>query len=236
MGVLDALKAEVYSIKSLKTYESIRATEPLLKPYPTLESFLIALDRRGRKAGRFQDKILLKLIQLVQENEQAEMVQAWLVYRFTPKLKKLQAKYPSVDDSDLFWSTLQAINSFKQWEGRQFVASALVKNIENNLKSSCKIAAVKEEIKSISLEKVKSIDEPHVMPNTEFEQEKSETEVLIDLMDRFCVSDELRFILIRQYEGCSLKEIAGMLGMNYDTIRQRFSREKRRLRKKIQKK
>jgi len=140
-----------------------------------------------------------------------------------------------VDDGDLFWSTLHAINSFRLWEGRQFVASALVKNIENNLKSTRKIADTREKIESVGLEKIKPIDEPHVLPDTEFDQDKSEAKVLLDLMDRFGISDELRLIFIKQYEGCSLKEIAEMLDLNYSTIRQRFSREKRRLLKKFKK-
>ena len=235
MGVLDSLREEVYSTESLKTYELIRSTEPLLKPYPTFSSFLELMKKQGEESGRFQDEVLLRLIQLVQEDKHAETVQAWLVYRFTPKLKILQAKYSRVDNSDLFWSTLQAINSFRLWEGRQFVASALVKNIENNLKSTCKIAGTREKIESVDLEKIKSIAEPHILPDTEFDQDKSEAEVLHNLMDRFGISYELRFIFIKQYEGCSLKEIAEMLGMNYSTIRQRFSREKRRLLKKFKK-
>jgi len=74
MGVLDSLKEEVYSTESLKTYELIRSSEPLLKPYPTFSSFLEIMKKQGEKSGRFQDEVLLRLIQLVQEDKHAEVV------------------------------------------------------------------------------------------------------------------------------------------------------------------
>ena len=64
MGVLDSLRTEVYSKKSLKTYSDVRIIEPLLKPYPTLISLFEALKVPGEKAGIIQDKILLRLNEL----------------------------------------------------------------------------------------------------------------------------------------------------------------------------
>ena len=137
MGVLDALKAEVYSSKSLKTYEIIRTTEPLLKPYPTLKSFLEKMQMSGRQSGRFHDQILLRFIQLILTKSHLKVVQAWMVFLLTPKLKTLQRQYPSINDSDLFWETLRAINRFSVWEDRRFIASGLTKNIENALLIVC---------------------------------------------------------------------------------------------------
>jgi len=135
MGVLDALKAEVYSNKSLKTYEKIRATEPLLKPYPTFSSFLEVMKKPGEESGRFQDKILLKLIEYIQDGKEGyPNVQIWIVYRFRPKLKLFQSKYPQINDNDLFWETREAINRFRLEENRRFVAYGLMKNVENALK------------------------------------------------------------------------------------------------------
>ncbi len=137
MGVLDALKAEVYSRESLRTYEIIRAAEPLLKPYPTFDSFLEAMHSSGKEAGQFHDRILLRFIQLIQTKSHPKVVQAWMVFLLTPKLKTLQKQYPSINDSDLFWETLRAINRFSVWEDRRFIASGLTKNIENALLIVC---------------------------------------------------------------------------------------------------
>ena len=235
MGVLDALKAEVYSNESLKTYEIIRTTEPLLKPYPTLKSFLEMMWAPGSDAAKNKDQYLILLIRLVQERSHAEIIQSWLLYLFRPKLKILRAKYPQVDESDSIWVLLRVVNEFKLWKGRQFVAQRISKNMENAFLRISRKVAEKQEVMFIDTRRIKSGEEPFILPDQILEMEVPETKKLIQMMNNLSVSKNVQFILLKQLEGKTLYEIAEILNKKYDSVQKALSREKQRL-KGLQKK
>lgn len=107
-------------------------------------------------------------------------MQAWIVYLFIRKLKILQRKYPFVDDSDLFWSTLQAIHNFKFREDRRYVASRFVKNIEYYLSKrgfTDSFAARKaEKIKLINMSAIDEKGFPSVPPNQDLKEDETDKE------------------------------------------------------------
>ena len=232
MGVLDALKAEVYSSESLKTYEIIRTTETLLNPYPTLSSFLEVMKKPGEESGRFQDKILLKLIEYIQKRQKGfSDVQVWIIYRFRPKLKLFQSKYPAINDNDLFWEMLEAIGRFRIDDNRRFIAERLMKNVENALKRICIKTPFKEGQLIIPIEEIKPFEEPFTSPIGFEDSAETDEKRLVTLMNNLGVSNKVQFILLKQLEGISLHRIARMLREKYDTVQKQLLREKQRLEK-----
>ena len=231
MGVLDALKGAVYSSASLKIYRIIRDSEPLLKPYPTFDSFLEVMHSLGKEAGQFQDQILLRLIQFVQEKKHTSIVQAWLVYLFIPKLKMLKRKYFLVDDGDLLWETLLVINVFNRQTNQRFVAQRLIKKIEYALIRIHKKAEAHKKIQFIRTLDMEPADEFSEADTIKTEPEVPETQILIKKMNELGVPENVQAILLRQLKGQSLEEIAQELGEKYNTIQKRLNREKQRLNK-----
>ena len=236
MGVLDSLREDVYSTESLKTYELIRSTEPLLKPYPTFSSFLIKMQTPGRQSGEFHDQILKHFIQLIQANRYHKVLQAWIIFLLIPKLKTLQRKYTAIDDSDLCWETLRAINRFSVWEDRRFIASGLTKNIENALLKMCQKEQGKMSMPLASMENMAAREEPSEMQSTMSQTISPIVGRLTNLMNELGVSKEVQFVFLRLQEGYSLHQIAKMLGKKYDAMQKQLLREKQRLAKKHEKK
>ena len=236
MDVLDALKGEVYSSASLKIYRILRDSEPLLKPYPTFDSFLEAMQSSGKEAGQFQDQILLRFIQFVQEKKHQAIVQAWLVYLFIPKLKTLKRKYFLVDDGDLIWETLHVINKFNLQNNPRFVAQRFSKLIEFALIRIHQKAAAQKKIHFISTSDMEPADELSKADTIKIEPEITETGALIKKMNELGVPENVQVIILKQLNGQSLEEIARALGKKYNTIQKRLIREKQRLEKLSEKK
>jgi len=240
MGVLDSLREEVYSTKSLKTYELIRSSVPLLKAYPSLDSFLDMMWASGPDAAKIKDQYFIVLIRMVQEKRHTEIIQLWLLYLFGPKLKTLLKRFNQVEDGEFIWEALRVINEFRLWSGRRYIAQRLSKNIENAIIRICKKLPETDEILFIDTRQIKSSAEPVTSPDQLFEADVPEITRLVNVMNQFGISDEVQFILLRILEGKTLTEISEICGKKYDTIQKALFREKQRLReinaKKLEKK